>query len=122
MLFDPDADELSLFRLGEKGYSADLPNAAGRRPIPELELEIALLDGWVRYWFRGELLPLLGDLLRQLNATRDELAAAATALTAAKTELTAARSELDAERQARAALEAELARLRAGAKPGTAQP
>ena len=65
-----------LFRMKDDRYSAVPPNAAGRRAIPELELEVALLDGWVRYWFRGELLPLPGDLLRQLNATRDQLAAA----------------------------------------------
>lgn len=112
LAFYPDADELTLFRLKDGRYVAVPPDGAGRRAIPELELEVALLDGWVRYWFRGELLPLPGDLLRQLNATRDELTAAKGELTAAKTELTAAKTELDAERQARAALEAELARLR----------
>ncbi len=119
LLFYPDADELTLFHFKDERYSAVLPNAAGRRAIPELELEVALLEGWVRYWFRGELLPLPGDLLRQLNTTRDELTAAqgqltsaTTALTSATTALATAKGELDAERQARAALEAELARLR----------
>ena len=140
LLFYPDADELSLFRLSKKGYSAVVPDAAGRCPIPELELEVALLDGWVRYWFRGELLPLPGDLLRQLTAaktelttakgelttakgelttakgelttTKGELTVAKGELTAAKGELTAAQTKLDAERQSRLALEAELAKLR----------
>lgn len=104
LLFYPDADEFTLFRFGEKGYAAVVPNGNGRCPIPELELEVGLLDGWVRYWFRRELLPLPGDLLEQLNET--------------KRELTATKTELDAERRARSALEAEIARLKAElAKP-----
>lgn len=91
LLFYPDGEEMTLFHLGEKKYAAVPPNAAGRRPIPELELEVALLDKWVRYWFRGELVPLPGDLLKERDA---------------------ARQQLDAERQARAAVEAELAKLR----------
>ena len=91
LLFYPDADEFTLFRLGEKGYSAVPPNATGRCPIPELELEVGLLGKWVRYWFRGELVPLPADLLKERDA---------------------ARQQLDAERQARLAVEAELAKLR----------
>ena len=105
LLFYPDADELTLFRLGGRGYESVRPNAAGRLPVPELELETALLDGWVRYWFRGELLPLPGELLGQLNGVRSELVAERAARQTAE-------RERDAERQARLAAEAELARLR----------
>ncbi len=84
LLFYPDAEEMTLFHMGEKKYTTVRPNAAKRYPIPELELEVALLNKWVRYWFRGELVPLPGDLLK----------------------------ERDAERAARLAAEAELAKLR----------
>jgi Uma2 family endonuclease len=70
LLFYPDADEFTLFRLGEKGYSAVHPNANGRCPVPELELEIGLLGKWMRYWFRGDLVPLPGDLLKERDAER----------------------------------------------------
>jgi Uma2 family endonuclease len=112
LLFYPDADELSVFRHDKGRYASVLPNAAGRLAIPELELEVALLGGWVRYWFRGELLPLPGDLLRALNATKTELTTTRTELTAMKTELGTAKTELTAERKAREEAEAELARLR----------
>lgn len=82
--FDFNASTLELFKLDGGKYSTILPNAFGRYAIPELELEVALLDKWVRYWFRGELVPLPGDLLK----------------------------ERDAERKARQAAEAELAKLR----------
>jgi hypothetical protein len=99
LLFYPDADEFTLFRLGEKGYSAVVPNANGRCPIPELELEVGLLSKWMRYWFRGELVPLPGDLLKERDAEREARLAA--------------EKRAETERQAREAAEAELAKLRA---------
>ncbi len=85
LLFVPDAQELTLYRHNRRKYVTTRPDDNGRYPIPELELALGLLDGWVRYWFRGELLPLPVELLR----ARDE------------------------ERQARLAAERELAELRA---------
>ncbi|MBA4064092.1 MAG: hypothetical protein C0501_10345 [Isosphaera sp.] len=105
LVFYPDADELTLFHLRDGKYRTVYPNEAGRYAIPELELETALLDGWARYWFRGELLPLPGDLLRQLTAVKDQLAASQQALQDAQGKLT------EAERRA-ALAEAELARLK----------
>jgi Uma2 family endonuclease len=112
LLFYPDTEQFSLFHLENGKYVTVKPNDAGRYPIPELELEVALLDGWVRYWFRRELLPLPGELLKQLNSARSELISTRSALTAAQ-------AELSSERQARLAAEAELAKLREGIKKGS---
>jgi Uma2 family endonuclease len=105
VLFYPDNEELTVFRMGSDRYAAVIPVGSGRLPIPELELEVALLDGWVRFWFRGELLPLPADLLNRLQDTERRL--------------TAAQQVADAERQTRLAAElrassaeAEVARLR----------
>ena len=62
MLFQPDVQELTLYRHNRRKYVSVKPNEEERHPIPELDLEVALLDGWVRFWFRGELLPLPGEL------------------------------------------------------------
>jgi Uma2 family endonuclease len=97
--FYPDEQELTVFRHNKRKYVSVKPNGNDRLAIPELELEVALLDGWVRYWFRDELLPLPAELQRELDATRRELAEA--------------REQRDQERQARLAAEEELARLRA---------
>ena len=105
LLFYPDNEEMTLFRLGNKGYGAARPNAAGRVAVPELELEAGLLGGWVRFWFRGELLPLPGDLLVERDAAREQRDAAQAALQAAE-------QRAVTERQARLAAEAELAKLR----------
>ena len=110
--FYPDNEELTVFRrVGEK-YAAVTPNAAGRLAIPELELEAALLDGWVRYWFRGELLPLPGDLLRQRDEAKRERDTAERERDSAKRERDSAKKAVDTEREARLTAEAELARLR----------
>src|SRR6266849_5832641 len=57
LLFVPDEQELSLYHHTGDRYVSIQPNDHGRYALPELELESGLLGGWVRYWFRGELLP-----------------------------------------------------------------
>jgi Putative restriction endonuclease len=73
LVFYPDNQELTLYQLRNRRYRAVPPNDQGRHPIPELEMEVGLLDGWVRYWFRGELLLLPADLLRELDEVRRQL-------------------------------------------------
>jgi Uma2 family endonuclease len=70
LLFYPQIQELSLYRHDGSKYVSVLPNERGRFPLPELELEVALLGGWVRYWHRGELLPLPPELVRNLEKER----------------------------------------------------
>jgi Uma2 family endonuclease len=94
LLFYPDGEEMTLFHLGEKKYVSVKPNAAKRYPIPELELEVALLGGWVRYWFRGELVPLPADLLKERDAAVQQRDAERAARLAAEAELTKLREEL----------------------------
>lgn len=113
LLFYPDAEEMSLFHLADGKYKAVHPNADGRCPIPELELEVALHEGWVRYWFRGELLPLPGDLLRQVHSLTTRLTKTESRLNETESRLNETEQELITERQARVDLENELVRLRA---------
>jgi Uma2 family endonuclease len=114
LLFYPDNEELSVYHRKKLRYTSLLPNTEGRISIPELELGVAIHKGWVRFWFRGELVPLPTELKQQ--ADRAEQRA-----TTAERRATAAERRADQERQARLALEAELARLRtemAKSKPG----
>jgi len=67
LLFVPDVQELTLYRHNRRKYVTTRPNEHGRYPLKELELELAILDGWVRFWFRGELLPLPAELQRALD-------------------------------------------------------
>jgi hypothetical protein len=71
--FSADERELTLFRHTGRKYRTVPANEAGRYPIPELELELGLRDGWVRFWFRGELLPSPADLQRELEEARRQL-------------------------------------------------
>jgi hypothetical protein len=106
LLFYPDDQELTLFRHTGRKYVSVKPNEHGRYAIPELEIEVALLDTWVRYWFRGKLLPLPGELLQQKNEA-DHRAEEA------QRHAEEARRHAEEERRARQAAEEEVARLRA---------
>ena len=101
-------------------YKLLKPNSAGRFAIPELDLEVGLLDSWVRFWYRGELLELPGQLQRQLDAAKQQLDAAKQQLDAAKQQADQerqrarrAKRRAEKEKQLRTAAEAEVERLRA---------
>jgi Uma2 family endonuclease len=74
LVFYPDNQELTLFHLRGRRYVTVKPGRNGRLAIPELELEVAIHEGWMRFWFRGELLPLPAELQRELDDTRRRLA------------------------------------------------
>ena len=105
LLFTPDQEELTLYRrVGERFVSVP-PDENGRCLVEGLHIGVALLDGWVRYWYQGELLPLPADLLRDLEKTQRQLADAIR-----RGDAEARRA--DEEREKRVALERELAGLR----------
>jgi Uma2 family endonuclease len=103
LLFHPEQQDLRLYRHTGRKYELVPANEHERHPIPPLELEVALRDGWVRFWFRGKLLPLPAELQRDLDRTRRQLRQA--------------RRELEKEREARLALEREVEQLRSRQSP-----
>jgi Putative restriction endonuclease len=70
LIFYPDGQELTLYRHNGVKYVSVKPNENHRYAISELDIEVAILDGWVRYWHKGELLPLPADLQSQLIQAR----------------------------------------------------
>ena len=98
LLFVPSEQEMTLYRHGGESYVSVAPDVNGRCAIEELDLAVGVLDGWVRYWYQGNLLPLPADLLRSLEDTQRQLA-----------DMT---RRAEAEKQARMQLERELAALR----------
>jgi Uma2 family endonuclease len=72
LILYPEDQELSLFQMKSKKYASVKLNRHGRYPIRKLEIEVAVLDGWVRFWYEGELPPLPADLLRDLEIARRE--------------------------------------------------
>jgi Uma2 family endonuclease len=106
LLFYPEWQDLRLHHLEGDSYRVLTPNARGRLELGELELEVALRDRWVRFWYRGHLLELPDELQRQREQERQR----------AEQERQRAEQErqrAEQERQQRAAAEAEVARLRA---------
>jgi Uma2 family endonuclease len=72
LLFYPDTHDLTLYRHTGKKYVSVLPNEHERHPIPELDLEVGILDGWVRFWYQEQLLPLPADLQRDLEEVKQQ--------------------------------------------------
>src|SRR5262249_11845501 len=70
LLFVPREQELTLYHHTETRHVSVKPSAQARYAIPELEMELGLLDGWVRVWFRGQLLALPAELQRDLEKER----------------------------------------------------
>jgi len=87
LMFHPEHQELTLFRLRGKSYGCVKPNSAGRFRIPKLELEIGLIGDWGRYWFRGELMLITAELEERNERNR-------VALEAAEAELARLRAEI----------------------------
>lgn len=110
--FYPEAQELTVFRHNKRKYVSIKPNDRGRHAIPPLDLEVALLDAWVRFWYKGELLPLPAELQRNLEIERLARQAAEARAVAAEAQVTAAEAQAAADRQARLTAEEELQRLR----------
>ena len=72
MRYCRDTEDLTLFQLRRGKFIAVEPNYRGRLELPELELEMALLDGWVRFWHRAELLLLPGELLNAIKSEQEQ--------------------------------------------------
>jgi hypothetical protein len=72
LMFCPDNEELTLYRLREKKFISVEPNRQGCLPVPELDIEVAIVDGWVRFWYKGQLLPSPTELLNELRAARQQ--------------------------------------------------
>jgi Uma2 family endonuclease len=70
LVFYPEVGDLTLYHHNKRRYATVKPNEHGRCPIPELDLEVGLLDGWVRFWYKDMLLQLPADLQRELDAAR----------------------------------------------------
>jgi Uma2 family endonuclease len=70
LVFYPDNQDVTLYRHNSKKYVMVKPNKHERYAIPQLELEVGLLNGWVRYWYQGKLLPLPADLQRELDVVQ----------------------------------------------------
>jgi Uma2 family endonuclease len=113
LIYYPDNEELSLYHLRRGRYRSVLANEQRRHPIEELGVEVAVLDGWVRYWSEGELLPLPAELQDQLDETRKLLDQERRRATAAQRRADKAERRAEQEHLARLQLEQEVARLRA---------
>ena len=109
LLFEPENQILSLFKMNaRKKYAIVKANAEERFAIPELELEVGILDSWVRYWFRGELQALPVELSEELETTKAALKRAERRLGQSERRADRVEMQLEQERLERSQAEARL--------------
>lgn len=73
LLIDTDKHQFVLYHHRGRKYAPLKSNARGRVVLPELNLEIGILDESVRYWYHGELLLLPAELLREIERVKTEI-------------------------------------------------
>jgi Uma2 family endonuclease len=112
LLFYPDNQELTLYHHDGEKYVSVKPNERGRLTIPELEMEVAIHEGWARFWFRGEMLPLPADLQAALEEMSRRLADTSRRLAEETRRADEATRRAQATEEENARLRAELERLR----------
>jgi Uma2 family endonuclease/FtsZ-binding cell division protein ZapB len=75
MIHDPEAAPLvlTLYRFDGHEYQLVPINVSRRYPIPELDIEVGVIAGWARFWFRGVLLELPAELQRQVKTLQTQV-------------------------------------------------
>jgi Uma2 family endonuclease len=115
LLFEPEKKLLTLYRLSVRAgkFVSVKPNAADRLPIQKLELEVGLYDDWMRFWFRGQLLPMPAELAETLALTQEKLGQTEQKLGQTEQRLGQTEQKLGQTEQKLTTAEAEIARLKA---------
>lgn len=67
LVFHPEKQDLRLYRHTGTAYELVETDADGRLPIRELEMQVAIQGGWVRFWYQGRLIPLPEELQEQAD-------------------------------------------------------
>lgn len=72
-MFEHPVQKLTMFHSVGNRYEPMRADSLNRYSIPELDLQVGIMDGWMRFWFRGELLPTLFEGTVQLRAASQKL-------------------------------------------------
>ncbi len=73
LTFQVEAEELLLYRHDGEQYQIVKPDARGRFSVPELDLQVGLDRGWVRYWYQNEMLLMPGELQQQSERLSEQI-------------------------------------------------
>ena len=69
LTFSPDEGSPTLYHLNGEShrYETVPPDGEGRCAVPEVNISVGVMGGWVRFWFEGRLLMLPTELDRELG-------------------------------------------------------
>ena len=67
VIYDPRNFDLQIYRHDGRQYVQMKPDSNDRYHVPELDVEIGVIEGWMRFWHRGKLVDLPEELDQQLQ-------------------------------------------------------
>jgi len=70
LMFNTSTGELKLYRHNGREYDLVAPNISGRYSIPELGVQVGMLNDSVRFWLGSSLLMLPGEMRREIDELR----------------------------------------------------
>ena len=73
LCFHPDKRNWEVYHHDGQRYVQLEPDLNGRVEIPELELQIGLHEGWIRFWHQGQLLEIPTELHQRLERQSEQL-------------------------------------------------
>jgi Uma2 family endonuclease len=73
LCFYPERSKWEVYRHDDQRYVQLEPDLNSRVEIPELDLHIGLLDGWIRFWYQGRLLEIPSELQQRLDQLSERL-------------------------------------------------
>jgi hypothetical protein len=101
LCFYHETQDMTLFQLRNRRYRVVRPDEQERVAVAELDIEMALVNGWVRFWYKGEFIELPNDMYQKLTRANANLTQANANLATTQQQLTDANTELANERKSR---------------------
>jgi Uma2 family endonuclease len=101
LVFYPDNQELTLYHHTGRRYVTVKPNEHDRYPVSEVDIEVGIVDGWVRYWYQGKLLPVPSEMQNQLDESNRRAEELQQRVEAMEREMAQLRAQVEAPRPRR---------------------
>ena len=73
LCFHPDKGKWDLYRHDGQRYVQLEPDLNGRVAVAELDLQIGLHEGWIRFWQQGQLLEIPAELQQRLDRQSEQI-------------------------------------------------
>ncbi len=73
LCFHPDKGKWDVYHHDGQEYVHLEPGLGGRVAIPELDLQVGLYEGWIRFWYQGQLLEIPAEQAQRLDQQSEQI-------------------------------------------------